>query len=241
MDDGPGTTSLVVVSAEGTRRAQRLQIQGLDGVDTEGLAVGPCGSGQPRSCIYIADIGDNLAAREEISVTRLPEPDLSAGTPAQPLEAEHVALTYPDGPHDAEALLVGDDGALIVLTKAAGARGRGAARMYTADSFASGPLTSAGRLRLPYPSRPFATAVVGNVITGADAAPGRVAVRTYDAIFEFTAPSARAHPSSMNRWAVREVSAPSEQQGEAIAYAVDGCGLYTVSEASPRVYSMPCK
>lgn len=244
VDDGPGTTSLIAFgrrSRGGTPRAQRLQIADLEGVDTEDLAVGPCRSGDDRFCIYIADIGDNLAAREHVTITRVPEPDLSAGVPDQPLDAEQVALSYPDGPHDAEALLVADDGALVIITKAAGRRGRGAARLYTAAAFVSGTLAPAGRLRLPYPSMPLATAVVGNVITGADAAPGRVAVRTYDAIFEFTAPGPRAHPSTLNRWRVREISAPPEPQGEAIAYAPDGCGLYTVSEDSPRLYSMPCR
>lgn len=243
VDDGPSTTSLLVINSrgsQGTRRAQRLPVADLEGVDTEDLAVGPCRSGGDRTCIYIADIGDNLTAREHVTITRLPEPDLSAGMPDQPLDAEQIALTYPDGPHDAEALLVADDGALVIITKAAGRRGRGAARLYTAEKFATGTLGPAGRLRLPYPSVPLATAVVGNVVTGADAAPGRVAVRTYDAVFEFTAPGTRAHPSTLNRWRVQEISAPSEPQGEAIAYATDGCGLYTVSEDSPRLYSIPC-
>jgi hypothetical protein len=80
--------------------------------DWEATAVGPCPAG---SCLYIGDIGDNGASRKQITLYRLPEPDAASGDAAVQ-EAFHA--TYPDGPHDAEALLVTPKGDIFVVTKA---------------------------------------------------------------------------------------------------------------------------
>lgn len=218
-----------------------MPVSGLNGTDTEDIAVGPCDASGNRSCIYIGDIGDNVAARDSVTVTRIREPDLSDGLPTSPLPADEVSLTYPDGATDAEALLVDAEGRLLIVTKAAGRRGRGAARLYQTEDFRDQQMQAVGRVPIPQPALPLAAAVVGNVVTGGDAAGGRVALRTYDAIFEFTAPEAGALLTSFPGWRVREARAPAEPQGEAVAYGADGCSLFTVSEDSPRLSVVPCR
>jgi hypothetical protein len=89
----------------------RLEVTGAAVDDWEAIAVGPCGAG---SCLYIGDIGDNDASRQRVTVYRLPEPDTASGTAAV---ADVFHATYPDGPHDAEALLIGGDGRLHIVTK----------------------------------------------------------------------------------------------------------------------------
>src|SRR5687767_11544428 len=112
VDDGPGTAQLLVVRAKDAAVEGKLAIAGLEGRDTEDLAVGPCEASGPASCIYIADIGDNLETRDSVRVVRVVEPDLSSGIPQEPIPAETATWRYPDRPHDAEALLAGDDGSL---------------------------------------------------------------------------------------------------------------------------------
>ena len=73
-------------------------------------AVGPCAAG---SCLYVADIGDNDAARRHISIYRVAEPS-HLNTIAH---AEVFKAAYPDGSHDAEAFLAMPDGALYIITK----------------------------------------------------------------------------------------------------------------------------
>jgi hypothetical protein len=90
----------------------RLRLAGAAVVDWEAIAVGPCPGG---SCIFVADIGDNDAKRKRITVYRLPEP--AAGVSGQVQVTGVFHATYPDGPHDAETLLVTPDGTLIVVTK----------------------------------------------------------------------------------------------------------------------------
>lgn len=89
----------------------RLEVTGATVEDWEAIAVGRCGAG---SCLYIGDIGDNDASRQRVTVYRLPEPDSASGTAAV---ADVFHATYPDGPHDAEAMLIGADGRLHIVTK----------------------------------------------------------------------------------------------------------------------------
>jgi hypothetical protein len=89
----------------------RLRLSGAEVEDWEAVAVGPCPTG---SCIYVADIGDNDARRQRITIYRVPEP-AGAETSAAVKDAFHA--TYPDGAHDAEALLITPAGDLLIVTK----------------------------------------------------------------------------------------------------------------------------
>ncbi len=96
------------------RLTGRLSISGATVEDWEAVAVGPCESG---SCIYIADIGDNEGERQRITVYRIAEPADASGSAKV---ADTLHATYPDGSHDAEALLVTPDGRLLIVTKGDG-------------------------------------------------------------------------------------------------------------------------
>ena len=76
---------------------------GVDAFDAEDLAPGP------NSTLWLADIGDNIGQRQRIVLDRVTEPQVSANAaPADwPVPAQRFRFAYPDGPHDAEALLVG--------------------------------------------------------------------------------------------------------------------------------------
>jgi hypothetical protein len=95
----------------GGRVTGRLSLSGAAVEDWEAVAVGPCPSG---SCIYVADIGDNDAERDRITVYRFTEP-AEAGGSAKVADAFHG--TYPDGAQDAESLLVTPEGRLFIVTK----------------------------------------------------------------------------------------------------------------------------
>lgn len=88
----------------------QVRVTGAKVEDWESIEVGPCASG---SCLYIGDIGDNEAAREQITVYRVPEPERLGGTAAVE-DALHA--TYPDGAHDAETLFFAGN-RLYIVTK----------------------------------------------------------------------------------------------------------------------------
>jgi hypothetical protein len=240
LDDGPGTTSLLVIRASNAKVVARVAVAGWTGTDTEGLAVDACAPGDEQSCVFIGDIGDNGREREEIRITRVREPALDGGRKTVEVDGETIAVRYPHGPANAEALLA-LAGEVMIVTKDPGRRGRGGARLFVLEGFTDGVLQPAGRVRLPPPRLPLAAAILGNVVTGGDATPGRVALRTYDTIYEFTAPQTDAPLVGFPGWPVRELRGPSEGQGEAVAYGPNGCDLFTVSEDSGRLTRMPCR
>jgi hypothetical protein len=105
-----GEPTLFALDANG-RVTGRLALSGARVEDWEAVAVGPCPSG---SCIYVADIGDNEADRAQITIYRVAEPTSLGASPAA---AEAFHAQYPDGAHDAEALLVTADGRIHIVTK----------------------------------------------------------------------------------------------------------------------------
>lgn len=105
-----GEPVVVALDARGAVTG-RIQLTGAAVEDWEAIAVGPCGTG---SCLHVGDIGDNEARRKRITIYRLPEPDVQSES-AKVADVFHA--TYPDGPHDAEALLIGGDGRLHIVTK----------------------------------------------------------------------------------------------------------------------------
>ena len=69
--------------------------------------------------LVVGDIGDNKRKRDEVRILRMSEPDPSAGG-GTITGIESVALSYPDDPQNAEALMVDPtDGEIYVLTKGA--------------------------------------------------------------------------------------------------------------------------
>ena len=68
--------------------------------DWEDISAARCPSGD---CLYIADIGDNRRARQQVYIYRVREPAPGDKATAQP---ELFTATYPDGPQNAEAMFV---------------------------------------------------------------------------------------------------------------------------------------
>jgi hypothetical protein len=240
LDDGPGTAGVEVLRPDGELLGS-VTVEGLDGVDTEDLAVAPCDG---ESCVWIADTGDNRGSRDHVEIVRFREPDLAAGLPAAPAPAERMVLRYPDGPHDAEALLVDAAGTTVLLVTKAPfdpeTGQTGATRVYAAAGFGDQVLTDLGELVVPPASSPLAAAFVGAGVTGGSARPGRVLLRTYDHVVEYVAPTPDAPLTTLPSWAAHEVPSPRLPQPEAVAWAADGCGYWLVSEGSGEVWRVPC-
>lgn len=108
-NDRGNDPELFAVDGSG-RLLQRVSVA-APATDWEDIETGPCDEGD---CIYIGDIGDNDAERSVITIYRLQEPlaDVSRVSALVVLHAR-----YPDGPHDAESLIVLPSGDLYVITK----------------------------------------------------------------------------------------------------------------------------
>lgn len=238
LDDGPGTSQVWAVRRDGEMLGA-IGVQGLDGSDTEALAVGVCSRDDEAPCVYVGDIGDNRRSRDHVAVHRFAEPDLTDGVPAAGVPADAITLRYPDGPHDAEALFLDGEGALYIVTKAPfdrETRSSGPTHVYRATSFADGELEPLGALDLPQPPESLHAQMVGNVVTGADAVDGTVVLRTYDQVLFLRGDDMAALAS----WEVDALPSPFEMQSEAIALDVDGCGYLTVGEQVGDIWLVEC-
>lgn len=189
-------------------------LPGAENVDWEDIATGP---GPNGPVLYAADTGDNLERRDSVVVYRVPEPVAPAGG-GQTAPAERLELTYPDGAHDAEAVIVDPiRGTLLIFTKG----------MPGSIYALSAPLPFGGTARLKLiGSAPLSLA------TGADvSADGTtVALRGYLGFVIWQ----RRGKEPLTRTVKREPCSPTraltDGQGEAIALSKGGSTAWTVAE-----------
>ncbi|GHF06020.1 hypothetical protein GCM10017786_44470 [Amycolatopsis deserti] len=196
---------------------QRVISGSTDPYDVEDLARAADGT------FWLADTGDNRKQRDTVA--------LLAVTPQGKVTLHR--LTYPDGQHDAEALLLDASGTPYLVTK----NPLGEAGIYRpAQKLTSPgptPLERVGSISIKSTDTPGGpVAGFGSVLVtgGAVSADGKVvALRTYTDAYLFAAPD-RDVAAALRREPVR-VPLPDEQQGEAIAFDPDGT-LVSASEGT---------
>ncbi|MFT6396878.1 MAG: hypothetical protein ACJAYU_001622 [Bradymonadia bacterium] len=209
-DSGDGAT-VYGFDAAGTLLAT-VELSGVIALDWEDMAAGACGD---EECLYVADIGDNLRLRPWVSVHRFVLPDIESGAAPVELtvEVETARLEYPDGNHDAEALVVDADGRLVVLTKDGRILTVFAAEFSTEDNVT---MTLLGSLDIRDTETSMAALVTGADILLRD----RLLVRTYETAFEYDLDGGLV--SAAFEVTPTLVPVASERQGEAIAYGAGG-------------------
>jgi hypothetical protein len=234
IGDETGTDTIVAVNGSGEVIAD-VVVDGMFADNAEALTSGACGSTPlpgpaAENCLYVGDIGDNVAQRDSITVYRLPEPALDP-PPADPVAADAWEYRYPDGPHNAESMLVDSDGSLIVVTKP-DQQGSLPHRMYTGLP-GGGELRFDREFRPPAAERPLRTLFTGNVATDLASGPGRVLLLTYDEVQQYTAPDAGSPLTDFPDWPHRRLPLGAQPQAEGITATNDGCGYAVASEAGP--------
>lgn len=221
INDGPDAT-LYAFDRSGRSQA-RVRVAGAAAVDWEALSLGP-GPVRGRSYLYIGDIGDNQHRRKVIQVYRVEEPDLKAmvSTPAQT-----IRLMYPDGAHDAEALLVHPKtGDLYIVIKS---RERDSVYMAKAPLSTKTPIRLQHIADLRLPEGSLVTALVGRITGGDISHDGRkVVLCDYERGWEAAAPEGDFDAVWQAQW--RAVDIAPRRQGEAVAYRNDGKAVLATSE-----------
>jgi hypothetical protein len=212
-DSATITPYLFAFNARGAARG-KVRLEGIKVTDWEDIAVGPCGR---SSCVYVADIGDNRATRDAISIHRFVEP--SPRDPTAPvLDSFHA--TYPDGPHDAEAFFVTEAGEMFVVTKGE----TGSIALY---GFGPSPRSGASTILKQVAVLRSDTVPRNLRITGASASPdGKwVALRTRDSIqIHDAARFSRGDLGSVRSYAVTSLREP---QGEGVTLGPSGAVFLT--------------
>lgn len=186
-----------------------------DPYDVEDLARAADGT------FWLADVGDNRGQRDTVALHAL-----------RPGHGSTLyRLTYPDGAHDAEALVLDRDGTPHIVTK--NMTGTSAVYRPAASLRSPGPtpLEKVGSVSVsPTATRGGPVGAAGSLLVtgGATSHDGRVvALRTYTDAYLYPAPDGDV-VAALERDPVR-VPLPGEPQGEAIAFAPDG-SLVSASE-----------
>lgn len=219
-NDSGNAFEVFAIEPSGQVRA-RVKLTGASPKDVEDIAVGPCGPGDSRPCLWLGDIGDNFERRDQVRLFRLPEPEQLADAS---LSVEALPFTYPDGPHDAEALVVDRTGRPAVLTKVRGSLGQ----LFALDGLKPGTVGKAtllGVLKAPQG--------LDERTTAADLHPSgeRLLIRTYTRAWEVRRPGAQ-RLEDLVQGTVARVPDASQAQSEAIAYFPEGRGYLMGSEFS---------
>lgn len=213
----------------------RVVVKGASNVDWEDMTRMPLDSG---GCLLVADIGDNLARREEVHIKFVPEP---GPTDREARVSGHLVFRYPDGPRDAEGVAYDQrERKIYVLSKRetppalyrlpapSGCAGFPSDQSVTAEYVAD--------VELPPP--PLSTFFEGprralgfNLPTGLDiTADGqRMAILSYGAIFVFDRGPEERWEDALRRYPGRRVLPPMEQ-AEAIIMSSDGSLAVVASE-----------
>ncbi|MFG1868197.1 hypothetical protein [Micromonospora arborensis] len=202
-----------------------VRYPGQGPIDTEDLALSKDGG-----TLWIADTGNATTAKERRTRVALWSMPVTGGK--QPTLHR---ISYPESKaHEAEALLLGDDGKPLLITKVTS----GKAEIYTPTAALKNgdtdpvPMQKVGEITLPKTQTENPLNTFGRIaITGASRSPdgSRVVLRTYADAFEYDVTGGDI-VGALTTGKPR-VTALADPFGEAISYTSDGKTFVTVSDA----------
>ena len=217
LHEDSGSASMFYAMDLGGAPLAELEISNVNAVDMEDLAIGACPEG---SCLYIADVGDNLEQRDDYRIYRVAEPEAFTSTQTT---ATVIPFSYEDGSNNCEAFVV-EPGSwdMYLLTKTSGTPG-----LYRIDTV--GVESVAKRLfDVPAPD--------GNLFTAADVRPDGqgLLVRTYGSLYYYAGSGVEAALATEPC----EAQVAEEAQGEAVAFIEGGLNYITVSEGDAAAINL---
>jgi hypothetical protein len=230
--DGP-----ILYAFDGTGKSYgRWTVPGARNIDWEDIAIGPA-PGKNRWYLYAGDIGDNSRNRTEVVIYRVEEPRIS-GPPSCAQSCKTgpptvFRLHYPDGPHNAEALLAHPvTGDLYIVSKANSGDPETTVYVARARQLGAKPATLTAIATLPIPDRLFRTFVGG--ITGGDISPDgrRLALCDYFRAYEAALPAGAAFDEIWKQPFTSTLIGIGLQV-EGVGYGADGRSLVITSEGTP--------
>ena len=231
-DSGEVRATFYALSKTGETLAT-YEIDGARAVDWEDMAIAQDAG---KAVLYFADIGDNPAReggnpRQFITVYRVVEPDVTGADPMVPIvidEFEIYRLSYPDTPHDAEALMVDPITLDLYLV----------AKENT-------PGSNVYRAPRPTDGVPTELQLIGNIPFGTQEVPGTtwttaatisptgnaIVIRTYLSVLLWEWEPGKSFAQAIEALPIT-LPVPVEFQGESIDFAADESGIYSIGEGT---------
>ena len=230
-NDSGNSARVYAINPEG-KLLGTYRIKGAHCRDWEDIAIGP-GPDPQHDTLYIGDIGDNQAHHPSITVYRVQEPKVDPNRVYSEMTigpADSIELVYPDGPKDAETLLVDPlNGDIYVISKR-----ELFCRVYRAPY----PQSTRKRNVLELVTRlPWGLAVGGDVSPD-----GRLVM-----VRGVLNASMWVRPEGEQLWRAFRATHVAleliqEPQGEGICFDADGRGYFTIGEMKhPPIYYFPAR
>jgi len=201
-----------------------IPLSGAGARDWEDICIGP-GPVDGVNYIYVADIGENQNVHSFIVVYRVPEPDISNistnhGITINADDVERFEFTYPDGPVDAESIMIDPWTKDIYIVTKSGYR----SILYRAKA----PQNSTQRTELEKLAQfPFNGAVASDI--SADGY--HIGIKTFSRIYYWHRETGQSVVDAM-KVQPRLLPYILEPQGEAFGWLPDASGYFTLSEKS---------
>lgn len=213
IEDSGNPPQVILLSTDG-KIEKKIYLKGAENRDWEEIAISK-GPDAALDYLYVGDIGDNGSTHEYCTIYRFPEPSSTIDTVRK---FDRIKFKYADGPHDAEAFLVDEKTQdIFILTK----RDKQSRIYKLAAGYSLSQINTAE----------FVGELGYNGITAAAISPdGKdILVKTYTKIFRYIKTNGLSIPQALSSSAS---SAPytTEPQGEAICFAADDSGYFTLSE-----------
>ena len=220
QNDSGNPSQVYLTDSSGADRGT-LSLPTVPNRDWEDIAVGP-GPIAGKSYLYVGNIGDNDSKYSSVFIYRFPEPDLGGKTSPVILtisDLDIIELKYPDGPRNAETLMVDP------LTK----------DIYIASKQSNNSHIYVSKFPQNTTSATTMTPVVQlyfNKATGGDISPDgtEILLRSTELIWYWKLPAGTGISAGL---LTKPQVAPyfnNEPQGEGIGFAADGSGYFTDTE-----------
>ena len=215
INDSGNEAMLYLIDAKGHTIISYM-IEKASNTDWEDLAIYTDELG--KSKLYIGDVGDNYAQRENINVLVFDEPKFCDSENTVLTDYKNYQFKYPDGARDSETIMVDPlTSSLFILSKR-----EENIRIYEAPA----TLTQSTVMELTFKeSLPFHNVTSGDIsVNGKE-----ILLKSYDSIYYWNRAAHEAIPEVMTR-EHELLNYNPEPQGESIAWSVDNNGFYTLSE-----------
>lgn len=226
-NDSGGEPKVYLISTTGTSLGS-YWIQDAENRDWEDIAIGP-GPDSNRDYIYVGDIGDNNARYEIKKIYRFPEPSAQPGqNEVDTVSDVHViSFIYPDGPRDAETILVDPFTRDIYVVSKRDTSVHLYRAAYPQDTENVNELELVGKLPLGSGSQ------ADQIVAGDISKDGKeVLLKSYLKVYYWQRDDENTSLYDLLKSEPVELPYEAEPQGEAISFADDESGYYTLSEKS---------
>lgn len=193
-----------------------FMVAGARNRDWEDITVGK-GPNEALTYIYVGDIGDNNSQYPDYTIYRIPEPTSFAN--AEITVYDRLKFTYPDGSHDAEALLVDDATKDIFVITKRDAVSKMYKIPYPQDAQNMNQAVFVADLKYP-----------GVVSASLSLSGTEVIVKTYTNLYYYLRPAGEALEVTLAKSPSDTLEYQLEPQGEAVAFTKSNSGFFTYSE-----------